>query len=206
MIFLSGHIHESLHYLTDFGFMLTPAMGNVIPRDHLWAADTGCFRKPDAFSLERYCRWLRAHNPETCLFATAPDVLANPVETFKRSLPVLPVLRMLGFSPAYVAQDGAERVPIPWADFDALFIGGNDLWKEGREAAALISEALRRGKWVHMGRVNGGKRGLKAEWRGCHSIDGSILKHGRDVNLPKVKEWLKFLNGQTCIPNLIPPR
>ena len=176
--------------------MLQPGMGNKIPRDHLWAADTGCFRDPGGFDLEKYCCWLRAHNSETCLFATAPDRLADPVETFRRSLPVLPVLRTLGYSCAYVAQDGAEKWLIPWRDFDVLFIGGNDKWKEGRPAMGLAAEARARGKWVHMGRVNGGERGLKAEWRGCHSIDGSILKHGRNVNLPKVKEWMRFLNRQ----------
>lgn len=197
MIFLSGHVHKSLYYRDDFGFLLTPMMGNRPPADHLWAADTGCFKNPDAFDVSKYLQFLRARNPDTCLFATAPDIVGDARRTIARSLSVLLMIRALGYSAALVAQDGLEHERVPWNWFDCLFIGGTTKWKLGRAARALGREAVRRGKWLHMGRVNSGPRAIQAELRGCHSIDGTLLAFGRDFNLPVVTQWLKFVNRQT---------
>lgn len=201
MIFLSGHVHRELHYVDDLGFMLTPAMGNRIPRDHVWAADTGCFNNPwdgESFTVlrRRYLDWLSARNPDTCLFATAPDYLGDMVATLELSRTVLPAIRELGYSPALVAQDGAERIPLPWGTFDCLFIGGTTEWKEGRGSLDLCEEAADRGKWVHMGRVNAMDRMLMASWRNCHSVDGTCLAFGRTINYPKIRDMVKWINGQ----------
>ena len=66
---------------------------------------------------------------------------------------------------------------MPWDDFDALFIGGTTDWKLGDGAAQLVREAKRRGKWVHMGRVNSLRRMIYAESIGCDSADGTMLKY-----------------------------
>jgi len=55
---------------------------------------------------------------------------------------------------------------------------------------SLIAEAKRRGKWAHMGRVNGRSRLLAAVGAGCDSVDGTYLAFGPDTNLPKLLRWL----------------
>lgn len=76
------------------------------------------------------------------------------------------------------------------------FIGGSDGWKLGPHARALTAEAKRRGKWVHMGRVNSLKRFRYAESIGCDSCDGTYLRFGPDKNLPKLLSWVGDLTDR----------
>jgi hypothetical protein len=172
------------------GFIDTPAQRNTRPDGLTWCADNGCFGRGypgDAAWLE----WLErnAHAADTCLFATAPDVVGDAEATLARSLPLLPLIRALGYRAALVAQDGLENLGVPWDEFDVLFIGGSTEWKLGRHARTLAREAKLRGKWVHMGRVNSGQRWRYAEHIGCDSADGTYLVFGPDVNLPKLLAW-----------------
>jgi hypothetical protein len=50
---------------------------------------------------------------------------------------------------ALVAQDGLERLPVPWEHLQAVFIGGSSQWKLGPHATSLVREAKERSKWVH---------------------------------------------------------
>lgn len=174
------------------GVMLTPAMGNRATPGLAWAADTGCFKHPDGFDLGRYLdrleQWSNDAGP--CLFATAPDVLGDPDETWARSKPVLPVLRANGYRAALVAQDGLAEPP--WEEFDCLFVGGTTAWKLSDAAYRLAAEAKAQGKWTHMGRVNSGIRYRQAQAAGYHSADGTFVGWGPDVNLPDVERWLAF--------------
>lgn len=182
------------------GWMMTPGMWrDWFPGDILtdpWAADTGCYTQGERFSLTRYLDWLEACEPyqSTCLFATAPDVVGDAEATWTRSAPVLPVLRDMGYRAALVAQDGLQTPE--WDTFDALFIGGTTRWKLSEHTRQLVQEAKKRGKWVHMGRVNSLRRLRAAEFMGCDSADGTYLKHGPDVNLPRVAAWLRVLREQ----------
>lgn len=63
-------------------------------------------------------------------------------------------------------------------------------WKEGAVALRLLQEAQSRGKWVHMGRVNSGRRYDYARYIGCDSADGTYLTFGPDINLPKLLSWV----------------
>lgn len=183
MIYLSGAVQPG------FSVILTPNMGNRLPENVLWAADTGCYSQGDKFSLGRYLSWLkaRAAAANRCLFATAPDVVGDAEATWKRSKDVLPEIRHLGFKAALVAQDGFE-----WPDFDtfdALFIGGTTDWKLSVEVQRIIDRAREGGKWVHMGRVNSEKRYRMARLAGCDSVDGTYIAFGPDINGPKVRAW-----------------
>lgn len=109
--------------------------------------------------------------------------------TLARSAPHLPAIRTLGYPAALVAQDGLEHLDVPWDDFDALFIGGSTEWKLGKAAARLVAEAKRRGKHVHMGRVNSRRRWSYAEHIGCDSVDGTFLAFGPDANLRRLQVW-----------------
>jgi hypothetical protein len=125
----------------------------------------------------------------------APDVVADAAATITRSLPWLAKIRALGLPAAFVAQDGQEDLLVPWDQFDVLFIGGSTEWKLGSHSAAIASEARRRGKRVHMGRVNSHRRLITAALSHfCDSADGTYVAFGPDVNLPKVEAWLDDLN------------
>lgn len=199
MIYLSGVVRDGVQEL-GAGFMVTPAMGNRIPEGATWAADTGCFRNPEAFDLDRYLAWLGKRDAATCLFATAPDVVGDHELTPERSLPVLPLIREAGYKAAFVAQDGATESNVPWGEFDALFIGGTTEWKLSEAAYALVAAGKRLGKWVHVGRVNSQRRLRAFTAAGADSADGTYLAFGPDRNLPKLAAWLHDLAQQ---PNLL---
>ncbi|MFJ5103220.1 hypothetical protein [Streptomyces sp. NPDC088554] len=179
------------------GWMQTPAQGNILPPGQAWGADNGCFGRGYPGD-EGYLSFLSAHGDRArdCLFATAPDVVGDAAKTMTRSLPFLPEIRRRGYPAALVAQNGLEALTVPWDDFDVLFIGGDTEWKLGEHARALTSEACRRGKWVHMGRVNSLKRLRYAQSIGCRSADGTYVAFGPDVNLPKCLEWVRRVNEE----------
>lgn len=161
----------------------------------VWAADNGCYAKGDTFNLDMWLAWLRSWQSlrSTCLFAVAPDVMGDAQATIHRSLRVLSDIRSLGYPAALVAQDGLECLPIPWDDLDVLFIGGTTAWKLSGDAAKITSQALARRKWVHMGRVNSFRRLRYAAAIGCSSVDGTLLRFGPDVKLPKLEQWMESI-------------
>ena len=202
MRYLSGAIRPELpgH---GIGYMLTPMMGNrpdLSPA--VWAADTGCFAQPQAYSDGWYLDFLAALAPwrQGCLFATAPDVVGDAAATLARALPMLPRIRGAGYPAALVAQDGLERLPVPWDAFDVLFVGGTTRWKLSEAAYGLVAEARRRGKRTHLGRCNSLRRLRAAAQAGYDSADGTYLKFGPDRNLPRVRGWLDDLRRRPPLP------
>lgn len=186
------------------GYIDTPAQGNIRPEGVVWCMDNGCFS--DKFDEAKWWRYLQRHasDASSCLFATAPDVVGDAAATLERSTPWLPKIRDLGYPVAFVAQDGLgihwngslhggdlDGPTVEWADFDVLFVGGTTGWKLGPHARALVAEAKRRGKWVHMGRVNSERRFEYARAIGCDSADGTYLTFGPDTNLPKLLAWTR---------------
>lgn len=184
----------------------TPAQGNRLPDDVHWAADNGCFG--DGFpGYGKWITWLEGYRDRAgrCRFVVAPDVfrpdlgVGDAEATIARSLPWLRAIRYLGYPAAMVAQDGLERLDVPWGEFDALFLGGSTRWKLGQYAADLTAQAKARGKWVHMGRVNSHARLRHARDIGCDSVDGTFLAFGPDVNLPQLLAWLRDLDAQPAL-------
>lgn len=178
--------------------MLTPMMGNKLPDGRVWGADNGCFAQPDKFDPVGFLGWLVKYRyaADRCLFATAPDVMGDAKATLAKSKPYLPILRALGYKAALVAQDGIERLTVPWDDFDCLFVGGTTAWKLSEQAYAFVTEAKQRGKWTHMGRVNSLRRLSAAKIGGYDSADGTFLAFGPDVNTPRVRQWMDVLRMQ----------
>jgi hypothetical protein len=185
--------------------IMTPKQGNRLPEGAAFAIDNGCGPGADSQPgtgypgdrayLEMLSR-LSARARSRCLFATAPDVLGDPVATLERSAPFVHRVRAwFGLPIALVAQDGLEHLDVPWTWFDVLFIGGSTEWKLGPAARTLTAEAKARGKRVHMGRVNSLERLRYAAATGCDSADGTYLAYGPDTNLPKVLRWLDDVNG-----------
>lgn len=168
-----------------------------------WCADNGCFSN-NGFDVNKWWQWLEENTwrADTCVFATAPDVVGEHDQTLKRSLPWLPKIRQLGYRAAFVAQDGSNTKNIPWDEFDVLFIGGSTEFKLGKEARELAVEAKIRNKWVHVGRVNSARRyrycasPIESGGMGADSCDGTYLKFGPDINLPKLLSWIHQHHNQ----------
>lgn len=184
--------------LGTLGQIATPAAGNRVLPGTEWIADNAVFAGKYPGDAA-YLAWLtgRVHLAADCRFVVAPDVVGDAVATLALSAPMLPRIRALGFPVALVAQDGLEDLDVPWDDFDCLFIGGSTAWKLGAAARALIAEAHRRGKWVHMGRVNSRRRIQYAHHIGCDSVDGTFLAFGPDLRLPELCDWLREIDTQT---------
>jgi len=195
----AGMPHMLNHTL---GYIDTPRQANIRPPGVIWCADNGCYT--DNWDAEQWWNWLQRNSKDTtrCAFATAPDVVGDAHATLRQSTEWLPRIRALGYPPAYVAQDGVTDTPLPWDSFTTLFLGGTNTFKLGLEARAITTQARARGKWVHCGRVNSLKRWRYAEAIGCHSADGTFLKHGPDKRLPELLGWLDDLHQRPALFDL----
>lgn len=154
-----------------------------------WAADNDCFNgfKQDAY-VEMLGTWQGVRPPP--LFVTAPDVVADAKQTAAYFDEWEPALHRLGYPVALVAQDGIEQKSIPWPRLESLFIGGSTQFKLSEASRQLCAEAKRRGKWVHVGRVNSFKRMETAARFGADSVDGSGFSKWKKLIGPGIR-WLK---------------
>lgn len=182
------------------GQIVTPATRNRLVPGVEWCGDNSAFagKYPgdDAFLA-----WLAPLTParDRCRFVAASDVVGDAAATLAKSAPMMPRIRAAGFPVALVAQNGLEDLSVPWGDFDALFLGGDTPWKLGYAAARLAAHARTLGKWVHMGRVNSWTRVEYARYIGCHSVDGTYLAFGPDINSPKLLAWIRRLEMQPTL-------
>jgi hypothetical protein len=201
--YLSGAITPELvaNDRPDLGIMIQPRMGNQVEslRSRWHAIDNDCFAQGEKFDENVWLAFLDRLRPyqQTALFATAPDVVGNAEATAARSAPYLEVIREKGYPVAFVSQDGCHSGIVPWAGIQCLFVGGSNDWKLSPESWDLCREAKRRGKWVHVGRVNSLKRLRLCMENGVDSADGTFLKYGPKVNWPRLTGWLDALNGVT---------
>ena len=179
------------------GCLSTPAQGSRVPDGCVWAADTGCYTSRRYCGDQRWLQWLAGHpgDRSRCLFATAPDMVGDAAATLDRSRPWLPAIRDLGYRAALVAQEGLEHLPVPWDEFDVLFIGGASTeWKLGPAATQLARHAVAHGKRVHLGRVNSLRRLRHAVRIGATSADGTYLTYAPDTNLTRCLRWLDHIH------------
>lgn len=178
------------------GCMRTPDNNRNVPTGVPWAADCGISMaaSSDPTDIARYLAWLDSLDRTGCLFAVTPDVLGDAEACWRRSAPLLPKIRALGYRAAFVAQDGFDARAVEWDAFDVLFIGGaprsglrtmapNERqreiaqeWKRSEMGGyAAVREGKRQGKWVHVGRVNGGPFLRNLASAGADSADGTTL-------------------------------
>lgn len=174
------------------GCITTPDQGNVVfPDEWDMIADNGCFSAK--WEERSWWAWL-LDQPRRYRFAVCPDVFHPDgsechAETVQRWERYGLRMRIAGFVPAFVCQVGATADNLP-DDADVLFLGGTTEWKLGPDAWA-IAKRWRGTRWVHMGRVNSERRMVTARAMGCHSVDGTYLTFGPDVNLPRLLGWLQ---------------
>lgn len=227
MLFLSGVTNDRIEgrlVQAGCGILVQPNSGyvNRVGQYPRFAADNGCFSTTRPFDPDAWFRWLKTVPAEGCLFAVAPDVVGDHDATRVRSATWLRRIRDLGLPAAFVGQNGATPLNMPWEDFDVLFLGGSpeclpcgwvrpahlfrvkrcpycgqflEEWKLSAAARVLTAEAKDRGMWVHMGRVNSFKRLAYAAAIGCDSADGTYLQFGPDKNMPKLEGWLRRLSS-----------
>jgi hypothetical protein len=191
------------------GAFWTPATGNSLDRMEGWGLpygiDNGCFvlrsdnspanRRKVLDGFMRYVwvkHWERKAGP---VFVAVPDVVGSHAGTLRSFCGWWPMLSPLDLPLAFVAQNGATPANIPWDLFPALFVGGTaddegDEWKISPAAAAVMHEAKRRGKWVHVGRVNSRERVRWCVANGADSVDGSGFSYHPDTNIPKGLDWI----------------
>lgn len=137
-----------------------------------WAIDNGGFKGLDIVAFEALLA-RESHRRESCLFVSAPDIVASAQRTLELFAHFAPMLE--GWPIALVCQDGQESLPIPWDDIAAVFIGGSTNWKCSHHVEQIIRTAKLLGKWVHVGRVNHPQRFLHFERLGADSCDGTGL-------------------------------
>lgn len=115
------------------------------PERH-FCIDNGAFGNFDAALFLRLVERQRPHR-DLCRFVAVPDVVCDARRTsevfsFWRRKPEL-----AGWPLAYVCQNGQGEIPIPWAHCAAIFLGGDDKWKDGAEAIGCLKAAKALGKW-----------------------------------------------------------
>lgn len=155
------------------GQLLTPLTGrkNFRPAQP-FGIDNGCFA---TFEKERYFSLLKRELPnrDYCKFVCLPDVVGSA----RRTLELFERYRfeplILKYPLALVIQNGQEDLPVEWDLIDAIFIGGDDSFKQSFAAKTIIQCAKRLGKWVHVGRINGVPRWNYFEHLEVDSCDGT---------------------------------
>ena len=135
-------------------------MTQAVKSGAIWAGDLGCLIGPDyvkKIDFEKAFLWLERMSEygKNCIFIAGGDVVCDAkstLETYEEFEHYFD-----GWPLAYVAQNGAENLPIP-ATASAVFIGGDTDWKCSMAAVAVIKRAQAKELHVHIGRVNHKKR------------------------------------------------
>ncbi len=204
MIFVSGAtktIRRLAPLWKDYlGILKTPNGGNSIDAIQAsglrWSIDNGAF---SGFDPESFRRLLRAAAGRPLLqWIVCPDVVGRPAETLQEFERWQPEVAATG-PVAFVSQDGQDTLEVPWDRFACFFIGGSTEWKLSHANADLTAEAKRRGKWVHMGRVNSRKRMELANEIGCDSIDGTSVSMFGDTHLPRFLRQLQAIEASPLL-------
>jgi len=179
----------------------TPLTGYAKRPGVTWVMDNGAFSD---FNEARFMRMaMDALNCDDCLWFAMPDVVGNHSDTihmfyeYKEKLSRHWIGVQENFyskKMAFVLQDGCNKNSVPWSEITAVFLGGTTQFKMSRDAWLICEEAKRRGKWVHIGRVNTPPRityfhGL------ADSIDGSSLAK-YDKHLDIAIHTIKSLEGK----------
>lgn len=203
----------------SLGHLLTPSNGNTI--ESLLATglpiaiDNGAFaffQRGVSFDWKAYTAFVAsiadvwhtdARLRERLRFVTAPDAVGDWRTTARmwRTWVQLLDRRMQPLPWAYVAQNGqvANRLPFQgdpragrWVGVGALFIGGDTAWKLSAHAQAMVMDAKRHGRWVHVGRVNSLRRLRHIDAWGVDSFDGGQFSMFPDTYIPRYLALLRY--------------
>jgi hypothetical protein len=124
------------------------------------------------------------HKPRWC---AVPDVVMDPVATLRNWDKYAPVVFGMGFTLAFVCQNGHKPSDVP-KEAQVVFIGGDTKWKY--QSLPGWCDQFQR---VHVGRVNEVWRFERLEELGVESCDGSGWFRDTDEGrrIKSVKAWLE---------------
>lgn len=200
MLYLSGVLCKPLLEARrpDVGFITTQRIKNRVPEWIMAAYDNDRFIAEN-WREDVWMNWLAKQR--LGMFAVVPDVYRDARATREWFERYAGFVRSTGQPLAYVAQNGSDRYPPPWDDFDVLFVGGDNSFKLAESTWRMCEVARHEyGKWVHVGRVNSLRRLRACRVSSVNSADGTFLgggKHGGpNVNWPKLSRWLDQINNQ----------
>ncbi|HIA01530.1 MAG TPA: hypothetical protein EYN66_06410 [Myxococcales bacterium] len=141
-----------------------------------YGLDNGAFSRPPGDIFLKMA--LAAKDDPACSWIVMPDVVGDAGSTTVLFHYWVQELN-LEDKRAYALQDGVQNVAIPWNDFECLFIGGTDYFKESSGCLEIAARAKELGKWIHVGRVNTPRRIVY--WDGIgDSFDGSGISRFTD--------------------------
>lgn len=195
---LSPHPYLGRFTQPRSGNSLTDLAGCGLP----WAADNDALQGLDVDAYLTMLDRIAAGDTSRLLFVTAPDACEmtpnGPTVSWEGTLWLWRSWRRAlvarGVPLAIVLQDGATVVTVPWDECAAVFLGGSDGFKDGAEAAQLLTEARQRGKWVHVGRINTQRR-ERLLWPLCDSFDGTQYSRWPDAHIPACLARLSTRQG-----------
>jgi len=134
-----------------------------------------------AYSNFNEARWLRmveaAQGDHLCKWIVMPDTVGDAEMTtfqFNEYRDHFVVNGMEIDKLAYVIQNGVRDEMIPWDKINCIFVGGDDVFKDGQLARDICIKAKALDLQVHVGRVNGPQR-FVSWYDFADSVDGSGL-------------------------------
>lgn len=198
MLYLSPVYHTLMpHYRDRFGYMhniakLGAGVDAGIQAGHLWMLDNGAYA--NKFTPELWAQGMSKYIPwqHTCLGVVVPDVVGDWRATVTLFAQYAPLVQP-GYPVAFVTQDGLQVDGTPWDALDVLFVGGTDEHKL-HGAWALIAEAQRLNKRIHVGRVNSVER-IERFWM-ADSVDGTML--AREPSMTRQRYILQAADAATA--------
>lgn len=188
-------------YDESIGILVTPLLNvdifQVVYTGLPWAVDNGAFSEFDECKFRRLLTAVK-HRPNL-RFIVCPDVVGNAADTIALFKKWEGEVLCSGPS-AFVLQDGQEDLELP--DADSYFVGGSTKFKLSAAVTDLIVECRRRGRWVHMGRVNTKIRVKHAHVRGVNSIDGTLQRYAGINGLRHLIEYVAMLSTIDRVRNI----
>ena len=153
-----------------------------------YCLDNGCFKRFDEAAFFAMLEKAKGfHAPK---FVTCPDVVGCHDRTAALWGVYSGRIRALGFSVAFVAQDGCTPKKIP-DDADWVFIGGGDPWKSEN-----IHRFVGLGLPVHVGRINTRNNLEYCERLGVDSVDGTGWMRARGKQFHDMLDWFGGIEKQ----------
>jgi hypothetical protein len=164
-------LQKKLNGFSDLvgGQLLTP-LTRYSNAGGVFAIDNGAY---SGFNDRAFASLLKREegNRSNCIFVTCVDIVGNA----RRTLELWKYRHnfLHGWPKAFVVQDGMEDLEIPWGELSAVFIGGNDPWKDSKAAQDIARTSIVLGIHCHVGRVNTLKRFKLYAEIGANTCDGS---------------------------------
>lgn len=204
MIYLSPNYHRMLPMYKDrVGYIASTSGGpwvTGVEAGRPWLLENNAYA--DKFKEDLWLKIQEDYLPyqDKCIGVVVPDVVFDASATISRfheyQGKILP-----GYNKAFVTQDGLTLEMVPWDEFEVLFIGGTTEHKMER-SMPFITEAQRRGKWVHVGRINSVKR-IEYFWM-VDSVDGTEFIYPNSPRRQhKIMKAVSFVNGKKMTGKLI---